>query len=136
MVNDMAYVEWNPNPVGRKVGDCAIRAVAKVLGLGWEAAYITLTMNGIQMGNMQNANEVISATLRQHGFKRATIPNTCPDCYTIKDFCEDNPQGTFLVGTGQHVVGIEDGNYFDIWDSGDESPTYVWYQDKAPFFEG
>ena len=35
----MAYVEWNPNPVGRKVGDCSIRAISKALGVDWETAY-------------------------------------------------------------------------------------------------
>ena len=27
---------------------------------------------------------------------------------------------------GGHVVAVEDGNYYDIWDSGDEVPTYYW----------
>lgn len=25
------FKEWNPNPVGRKVGDCAVRAIAKAI---------------------------------------------------------------------------------------------------------
>lgn len=25
------YIEYNPNPCGRRVGDCAVRAVAKAL---------------------------------------------------------------------------------------------------------
>ena len=124
----MAYVEFNPNPVGRRVGDCAVRAVAKVLGMGWESAYIALVINGIQMGDVMTGNSVIGATLRQHGFKKFDIPNTCPDCYTIEEFAEDNPSGKFVVGTGSHVVAIEDGSYFDAWDSGKETATYAWYK--------
>ena len=45
----MAYIEYNPNPVGRRVGDCAVRAISKALGMTWEAAYITLALNGLQM---------------------------------------------------------------------------------------
>ena len=56
------------------------------------------------------------------------IPNMCPDCYTIRKFCLDNPKGKFLVATGSHVVAIDNGDYYDTWDSGDEIVTY--------FFEG
>ena len=45
----MAWIEYNNNPVGRKVGDCSVRAVSKALDMGWEAAYIALAMNGLQM---------------------------------------------------------------------------------------
>lgn len=130
----MAYIEWNPNPVGRKVDDCAIRAVAKALGMGWETAAIVLAINSIQMGSTQTAKEVVGATLRQHGFKRTAVPDSCPDCYTVKDFCEDNPEGLFVVGSGSHIVVAEDGNYFDAWDSGDETALFVWYEAVEPRF--
>lgn len=32
------YIEYNPNPVARKVGDCAVRAVAKALRISWDDA--------------------------------------------------------------------------------------------------
>ena len=127
----MAYIEWNPNPVGRKVGDCAVRAIAKALDMGWEAAYIALTINGLAMGDVMNGNSVIGATLRQHGFRKYNIPNTCPDCYTIEQFAEDHPSGTYVVGTGSHVVCIKDGSYFDAWDSGKEAVAYVWYREES-----
>lgn len=127
----MAWVETNLNPVGRRVGDCAVRAVAKALDMGWEAAYIALTINGLAMGDVMNGNSVIGATLRQHGFKKYNIPNTCPDCYTIEQFAEDHPSGTYVVGTGSHVVCIKGGSYFDAWDSGKETVAYVWYREES-----
>lgn len=127
----MAYIETNLNPVGRRVGDCAVRAVAKALDMGWEAAYIALTINGLAMGDVMNGNSVIGATLRQHGFRKYNIPNTCPDCYTIEQFAEDHPSGTFVVGTGSHVVCIKNGSYFDAWDSGKETVAYVWYREES-----
>ena len=30
----MAFIEYNNNPVGRRVGDCAVRAVSKALNMG------------------------------------------------------------------------------------------------------
>ena len=121
------WVEYNPNPASmRKVGDCSVRAVAKALNVDWETAFIKLSVNALAMGDMPNANNVIASVLRQNGFKRMDIPNECPDCYTIKEFANEHPRGTYVVGTGIHVVTIENGNYFDSWDSGDEIVAYVW----------
>ena len=120
------FIEFNNNPVGRRVGDCAVRAVSKALGLTWEAAYISLALNGLQMGDVMNADSVWGATLRQNGYERRTISNTCPDCYDIKEFCKEFPTGIYVVCTGGHVVTCIDGNYFDSWDSGEEHPQYYW----------
>ena len=129
------FIEFNSNPVARTIGDCAVRAVAKALDTSWEFAYIMLALNGLKMGNLMNGNDVISATLRDSGFRKANIPNTCPDCMTIRDFAELNPTGTYVVGTGTHVVCIDAGDYYDIWDSGDEPIIYVWYENVNPRFE-
>lgn len=127
----MAYVEFNPNPVGRKVGDCAVRAIAKALNMGWEAAYIALTINGLQMGDLANSDSVSSALLRQHGFYRKALPDTCPACYTVEDFAEDHPHGgTYVLYCGGHVVTVQDGNWYDSWDSGKEIPQFVWYREE------
>ena len=128
------FIEWNPNPIGRKVEDCAIRAVAKAMDKDWETAYAKLAMNGYSMGNLPNANEVISATLRDNGFYRKNIPNTCPDCLTIGEFMEDNREGTFVLGTGSHIATMVNGNLYDTWDSSDLVPVYVWYKDVEPRF--
>lgn len=79
------------------------------------------------MGDMPSSNSVWGAVLRQNGFYRQSIPDTCPDCFSVKDFCKENPKGTFVLGTGTHVVTAIDGNYYDVWDSGDEIIAYVWY---------
>lgn len=114
------YVEFNPNPEGRRVGDCAVRAVAKALGSSWEGAFIMLALNALRMGDMPSSDSVISATLRQHGFVRKVIPNSCPDCYDVEDFCREFMTGTHVAFCGGHVVCIKDGNAYDAWDSSRE----------------
>jgi hypothetical protein len=52
------------------------------------------------------------------------LPNDCPDCYTVEDFCQEHPNGTFVVATHGHVLAVIDGNYYDSWDSGQENPIY------------
>ena len=117
---------YNPNPVAAKVGDCSVRAVSKALNIDWEKAYAMIVANGFQMGDVPSSNNVWGSVLRQHGFFREVIPNTCPDCYTIKQFCRDNPVGTYVIGTNNHVVTVVDGDWYDTWDSGDEIPVYFW----------
>ena len=81
------------------------------------------------MFDMPSSNAVWSEYLKRCGYKRYVIPDTCPDCYTVKDFCRDNPRGKFLLATGSHVVAVKDGDYFDAWDSGNEVPIYYWSKD-------
>lgn len=122
------WVKYNPNPTGRSVGDCSVRAIAKALDTDWESAYKMIVENGYAMGDMPSSDSVWGAVLRQHGFYKMAIPNTCPDCYTAEDFCRDNPIGTFVLGFGGHVATVQDGNLFDSWNSLSEIPIYVWFR--------
>ncbi|MBR6271174.1 MAG: hypothetical protein IKR26_03370 [Lachnospiraceae bacterium] len=124
----MAFFYYNPNPSGRTVGDCAIRAVAKALDTNWEKAYSLVTANGFLMNDMPSSDSVWGSVLRQNGFYRQAIPNTCPDCYTAADFCRDHPDGVFVLGFGCHVATVKDGMLYDSWDSSNEIPIYVWYR--------
>lgn len=122
------WIEYNPNPAGRRVGDCAVRAVAKALDIDWERAYCLIVTNGFAMGDMPSSNSVWGAVLRQHGFYRKSLPDSCPDCYTAEDFCRDNPEGMYVLGFGNHVATVIDGNIYDSWDSSKEIPQYYWYR--------
>lgn len=120
------YVYFNPNPVGRMVGDCSIRAIAKALDVSWEDAYAKVAANGFRMGDMPSSNSVWGSVLRQNGFYRKSLPDLCPDCYTAEDFCKDNPTGVYVLGFGGHVATIVDGVLYDSWDSSKEIPQYFW----------
>ncbi len=122
----MVYVYYNPNPAGRRVGDCSVRAVSKALKIDWETAYAMLTQAGFDMCDMPSSDSVWGAVLRKNGFYRKAVPNTCPNCYTARDFCRDHPLGTFVLGFGGHVATVHDGQIFDSWDSSKEIPQFFW----------
>lgn len=126
----MAWRPYNPNPEGKRVGDCTVRALCKATGLSWDAVYAGLSLEGFCRGDMNNANHVWGAYLRRHGFRRHIIPNECPDCYTVEDFCRDHPEGTFVLAISGHVVTVVNGEWFDTWDSGGEIPVYYWKREK------
>lgn len=125
------YIEFNNNPAGRKVGDCSVRAVSKALDITWEASYISLALNGLQMCDMPSSDGVIGATLRQNGFVRKVISDSCPDCYTAEDFCREFPIGTHILFFGGHVACVIDGNLYDAWDSSHEVPQYYWTSERS-----
>ena len=126
----MSYVYFNPNPDKKNIGDCTIRAFCAVCNCDWETAYIKITLCGFIMHDMPSSDDVWGAQLHNEGFNRYIVPNTCPYCYTVKDFCEDHKTGIYVLGTGTHAVAVVDGDYYDAWDSGNKVPLFYWRKEK------
>lgn len=122
----MSYVYFNPNPARRSFADCTVRAISKILRQSWETTYLDLCEYGLNLHDMPSANHVWGTYLLDRGFKRYAIPNTCPDCYTVKDFSVDHPIGEYILATGTHVIAVVYGNYYDTSDSGYEVPVYYY----------
>ena len=122
---------YNANPQGRHVGDCTVRTISKALGKSWEEVYIGLAIEGFIMCDMPTANRVWGAYLKRNGFVREPIPDNCPDCYTVEDFCRDHPSGTYILAIDGHVVCAIDGDWYDTWDSGTQIPVYCWHRKES-----
>lgn len=117
---------FNPNPTGKNVGDCAVRAVAAALDMDWETAYCEISSEGYFQCDMPSSNAVWGNVLKKSGFSRRSIPDYCPDCYTAEDFCRDFPLGVYVLGFGNHVATVKNGVLYDSWDSSQEIPQYYW----------
>lgn len=106
-----------------------VRAIAKATGKTWMNVYWDLCERGADMGTWGNDNAVWRGYLRDLGFHKQVIPDSCPDCYSVREFCADHPRGVYLLatgaGNGSHVLTVVDGDYYDSWDSGDEIPIYL-----------
>ncbi len=120
------YIYYNPNPLGKQVGDCVIRALTKFLNKDWDTVYDLICKEGKKLADMPSGNTVWSTYLRTHGYECIPLVNTCPYCYTVTEFCKDHQNGKYLLAIGDHVVCVEDGNYYDSWDSGNEVPICFW----------
>lgn len=120
------YVYWNRNPKGIKIGDCVVRAISEAMNQSWERTYVDLCVEGFMFADMPNSNAVWDSYLHSKGFKRCVISESCPEGYTMADFAADNPDGTYIVATGSHVVCIRNGKILDNWDSSDEMPTFYY----------
>jgi len=73
---------------------------------------------------MPSSNGVWGLYLFKLGFTPFLLPDSCPECITIREFAKQFPKGTYIIGTGMHAVAVIDGNYYDTWDSGSLSPSY------------
>lgn len=122
----MPWRRWNPNPCGKSVGDCAVRAVSAALGIDWHDAYALLCSEGLRQCDMPSSDAVWGAVLRSEGFRRQVIPGVYPGCYTAEDFIYDHQRGIYVLAFGGHVATVRDGVLLDSWDSSAEIPVYFY----------
>ena len=119
----MAYVYYCNNPKKRcTIGDCVCRSLSLALKKSWDEVYLDLVVEGYFAKDMPSANEIWSSYLYSKGFTKRSISNRYS--YTIEDFCKEHPYGTYIVGTGSHVVTVIDSDYYDTWDSGQEEVAF------------
>lgn len=126
----MAYVYSNPNPNENKLTDCSVRAVAKTLGKDWEDAYIGLCAVGHSYKDMPSSPFIIGTYMKEHGFEKKVLPSSYPRCTTVKKFSEENTEGRFLLITENYIVASINGDYFDIYDCGNEEVIYYYLEVK------
>lgn len=120
------WVKCNPNPVGRQTGDCVIRAIAIATGQSWRETYRDLCRIGELQGDLPNSNMVWEMYLRERGAEQFLLPESCPECITVKAFCERYPRGIYVIGTGTHTVATIDGDWYDAFNSWNMVPTSFW----------
>ena len=113
---------YNPNPDGRNVGDCTVRALSKALDQDWDSTYWGICVEGNLLHDMPSANTVWGSYLKKKGFLRELVP----DDMTVRDFVTANPRGTYVIALSGHVVCAKDGVLYDTWDSSNEIAVYYW----------
>lgn len=129
------FKAFNPNPKSKHTGDCIVRAIVAAEGESWDTVFLKLCVKAYQVGDMPSSNDVWGQYLIDRGYRLERLMNTCPYCYTVKDFCKDHPEGTYVLGTGTHAVCVKDGDYYDAWDSGDKVPLYAFVKARSDFQE-
>ena len=122
------WMKCNPNPAHKEVSDCVIRAIALATNRRWVDIYDDLCRLGRKEFNVPIADAVWGKYLYKNGFKPFLLPDSCPECVTIRKFSQIYPEGTFIIGTGSHAVAVINGDYYDSWDSGNEIPSFFFWK--------
>ena len=120
------WMRTNLNPAHKEVPDCVIRALSIALNKRWIDVYDDLCQLGREEYNVPCADAVWGKYLYEMGFEPFLLPESCPRCVTISEFCRMYPLGTYIIGTGNHAVAVINGDYYDSWDSGNETPSFFW----------
>lgn len=120
------WKNFNANPRKRRTGDCTIRAICTALGVDWYTTYFDVVIEGAVETDMPSTNRVWRKCLRRLGFKMCLVDDHGQDCYSVDDFCEDHPHGTYVLALDGHVVAVIEGEYYDTWPSGEEEVIYYW----------
>ena len=121
------WVKCKPNPLGKQANDCVVRAIAIATSSSWQNVYADLCREGHLACDMPSSNAVWGRYLSKEGFRQFLLPESCPQCTTVRAFADRYPEGIYIIGTGTHAVAVIDGDYYDSWDSGDEVPSYFWH---------
>lgn len=118
------WIPYNANPIGKERIDCTIRALSLATGLDWDDVYWGVVLVGFELKQMPSDNQVWGEYLRRMGFRRRSLERE--DWYTVRDFCQDHPEGLYVLAISGHLVTVVNGNYYDFWDSGNEIPVFIW----------
>lgn len=127
------WIPYRNNPKGRDVGDCVIRAISKVTGMSWYEVYDELSQRARDMADRgPDADLVWGSLLHDLGYVRRAAPDLCPACYTVFDFMQEHPEGTYFVCPKEHVAAVIDGDLYDSWDSRNK-PVYFFWEKRSGF---
>lgn len=127
----MAHIFFNPNPLHKRVGDCSVRAMCKALDMDWDTAFLSMMVISMKVYDMPSANYVWGLLLQQNGYSRMIIPSVCPECMTVEEFANKHNKGVYVLACeNDHVVTVENGNYFDTFDSGDSVVVYYYQKQE------
>lgn len=120
------YKYLNLNPKGRKIGDCAVRAVTLAVGLDYRKVYFDLCKLGDKRSSMPNEIDVLTEYMESFGFKKDSLKVVKGGHrYTVRSFAETHPTGVYFLRVVHHFTTVVNGDWYDIWDCGDCS-VYWW----------
>ena len=127
------YQEFNPNPLGKEVGDCVIRSLCAVTNKSWYEIYDILSECGRKMAcpfthfeleNIDYPTDLFGMTrckLKREKGKKAM---------DVKRFCEEHPTGKYLLRCAHHYMGIVDGKYYELYAGWENATVYTYWEVK------
>lgn len=129
LTSDKHWKEYNPNPKGKNIGDCTLRAYCAAFDISWEEAFDIAS--GIAKENASMIQYVAEKVLLEHfnctvsdEYNKKTVK--AKDRITVAEFAETHPYGTYILKIRNHVVTLKDGEYWDSWDSGSKKLDVVY----------
>lgn len=128
----MIFTKLNVNPKGRKTGDCVVRAIAKAMNQSWEDTLCDLHKVALKHYAMPNDKCTYDKYLTANGWTKEKMPRFSDNTrYTVKEFLNENPKGTFILSVAHHLTVAIDGELFDTWNCSSKSVGNYWTLNTA-----
>lgn len=110
---------YNANPLGRKVSDCAVRAISLATDTSWDNTYCILAEYSRRQGITLSETEFINDFLEDR-YEKYKPTNKIQ---TVQDFTKLNLKGRWLITMRGHITCVIDGIIYDTFDCSD---YYIW----------
>lgn len=116
------FVYWNENPQGEKRNDCVTRAITFATKLPYKVIRRKL-YHSAKLLDCEKLCPTCYSFLIQEVL--GGIPKNC-DGYSIEEFANLNPKGTYLIRIQGHLTVIKDCVLYDIWNCLHRPCDIVW----------
>ena len=108
---------YNANPLGRKINDCTVRAIALATDESWDSIYNFLSDFAQQEAVMMDDVNYIDKFLDKNFIKIYT--NTNGYNMTVDDVARRWYKGTYLITMKNHITCCIDGVIYDTFNPSD-----------------
>lgn len=117
------YQFLNLNPLGKKEQDCVCRAISLAL----EEDYFIIE-DKLKLVAKLFECDALCLCCYKFLLDEVYSLNRIEEYqnYTIEEFIENNPIGTYLIRIEGHLTCVIDGYCYDIWDCTDKQIDVIW----------
>ena len=122
------FTFYNRNPKSKvSSADCVARAISGASGLPWDQVIISITQHALKQGRVFNEKKAYDAWLQKNGWVKNKQPRKANGKkYTISEFLDLYPKGTYIISIANHLTFSEDGILYDTWNCLSKSVGNFW----------
>lgn len=121
------YYQPNKKDLKDEQGDCVIRALTKAFNKEWATVFTELVPYALEFQAMPNNKLCYEKYILENGGKWESIKvERGKKRPTVNTFTRSHKQGTYILRLAHHIVTVEDGFFYDTWDSGEKSLYGYW----------
>lgn len=124
----MFYINTNPHPDGKNVGDCVVRAVT----IATEEDYLETRrhLNRIKKELNESSyknRKFIHKYAKLNNWEKISFPVVKGEPrMRAGEFASKYPEGTYILNMTGHVAAVSDGFLRDSWDSSNKMVYNAW----------
>ena len=119
----MGFKFLNLNPLGKREEDCVCRAISLATEKDYEDVQDQLYLIG-KLFRCESLCVCCYKHLLDYVYNLDRIESF--HGYTIHEFIELNPEGTYIIRVEGHLTCVIDGILYDTWDSRNQIVDIVW----------